>query len=432
MNQQHAVLLQEGGKCRVLSWAPSELDESRSVPVLQSFEDFRNRYSNRRVPVGVDKRGLPVTSPLGDWWLKHEQRRQYKQFRFLPGQGEEVDGYLNLWRGWGVEPAPGDWSLMQSHIRDVIAGGDAVARDYIIRWLAWAVQNPASPAEVALVFRGGRGSGKGTFIRAFKDLFGQHGTHITSSDRLTGNFNSHLRDVVVLFADEAVAPRDKKAEGILKGLITEPELAVERKGIDVTWAKNHLHIIMASNEDWVVPAGLDERRFAVFDVSNARAQEYPYFAAIVDQMSCGGAAAMLYDLMHLDLGNWHPRKNVPQTDALRAQKANSLSGFDAVFLDLLRVGHLPAEHRHPDGSVFVATTALRDYAAAQSRREDVSLNDVSKLLKGLRFEKRDQGRPRGFVLPPLPKARAAWDAARSAMAWDETAEWDVGGARPAF
>src|SRR5690606_3109932 len=100
MNKKHAVLLQEGGKTRVLSWERTELDEDRLVPVLQSFEDFRNRYMHRFVEYPTDK-GVGY-KPLGKWWLEHGQRREYLALRFFPGKPEEVDGYLNMWRGWSV------------------------------------------------------------------------------------------------------------------------------------------------------------------------------------------------------------------------------------------------------------------------------------------------------------------------------------------
>ena len=45
-------------------------------------------------------------------------------------------------------------------------------------------------------------------------------------------------------------------------MITEPTLAIERKGQDTETVPNMLHILMASNNQWIVPAGLDERRFA--------------------------------------------------------------------------------------------------------------------------------------------------------------------------
>ncbi len=56
-------------------------------------------------------------------------------------------------------------------------------------------------------------------------------------------------------------------------LITEPVLPIEGKGRNVRFARNVVHLIVASNSNWVVPAGLDERRFCVIDVSDVRAQD---------------------------------------------------------------------------------------------------------------------------------------------------------------
>lgn len=421
MNKKHAVLLQEGGKTRVLSWERTELDEDRLVPVLQSFEDFRNRYMHRFVEYPTDK-GVGY-KPLGKWWLEHGQRREYLALRFFPGKPEEVDGYLNMWRGWSVMPKAGDWSLMREHVRRILANGDEACTDYILRWAAWAVQNPGEPAEVALVLRGGRGTGKGIFARSLKRLFGQHGLQVNSPAQLTGRFNAHLRDCCLLFADEAIVPGDKAAESVLKGLITEPELTIEGKGVNLVQARNRLHVVMASNEEWVVPAGIDERRFAVFEVSSQHAQDSDYFRAIAEQLRGGGLAAMLHDLLTMDLGDWHPRRSVPQTEALHAQKAATVGGIDAVFLDLLRTGEIPARRWVGFNQPFLATADLRDYAQTRLRRDDVTLNAVNKLMRDLGFEYHDRSRPRGFVIPSLPDARAAWDRARMPMRWDDLTDW---------
>lgn len=421
MNNKHSVLLQEGGKTRVLSWERTELDEDRQVPVLQSFEDFRNRYMHRFVDYPTEQ-GMR-RKPLGKWWLEHPQRREYFALRFFPGKPEEVDGYLNMWRGYAVLPKAGDWSLMREHVRRVLANGDETCADYIIKWAAWAMQNPGEPAEVALVLRGGRGTGKGIFARALKHLFGQHGLQVNSPAQLTGRFNAHLRDCCLLFADEAIVPGDKAAESVLKGLITEPELTIEGKGVNLVQARNRLHVVMASNEEWVVPAGIDERRFAVFEVSGEHAQDSDYFRAIAEQLRGGGLAAMLHDLLAMDLGDWHPRRNVPQTDALHAQKAATVTGIDAVFLDLLRAGEIPARWWKDYNRPFLATADLREYAQTRLRRDDVTLNAVNKLLRDLGYQYHDKSRPRGFILPPLSEARAAWDRARMPMRWDDLSDW---------
>ncbi|MGE0055705.1 MAG: DUF5906 domain-containing protein [Hyphomicrobium sp.] len=427
LNDVHAVLLQEGGKTRVLSWESSELDANLEVPVLQSFEDFQKRYMNRTVEVGVDRKGNPKCVKLGRWWLEHSQRREYKALRFMPTKGEVHDGYLNLWKGFGVEATPGDWGTMRKHVLEVLAGGDAAVCEYILKWTAWSVQNPDRPAEVALVFRGGRGTGKGTFARWIKRLFGHHGLQITSSMQLTGRFNKHLRSCCLLFADEAIAPNDKTGESILKGLITEPEVIIEGKGLDAIQARNHLHIVMASNESWVVPSGIDERRFAVFEVSKARVDDKAYFGALEAEMTNGGLAAMLHDLLELDLEGWHPRDSIPQTRALAEQKAQSLRGFERIMFDLLKAGVMPIEIEPADvqnGSEKVRTMILKAYAKREWPREHVTLNSVADVLTALGWQQ-FRGSFRGFCLPTLPEARAMWSAKYFEAAWDGSTAWEL-------
>ena len=98
-----------------------------------------------------------------------------------------------------------------------------------MRWIAYMLQKPWETPEVAIAFRGEEGTGKGTLGRALMRIAGQHGLTVSHSAQFTGRFNSHLRNCVFLFADEAVWPGDKAGEGILKQLVTEPVLSYEAK-----------------------------------------------------------------------------------------------------------------------------------------------------------------------------------------------------------
>ena len=86
---------------------------------------------------------------------------------FRPGSPKIVNECLNLWQGWGVEAKPGDWGLIRKHIEEVLAGGNEEFAEYIVRWIAWSIQNPAAPAEAALVLIGEKGAGKGTLVPAY-------------------------------------------------------------------------------------------------------------------------------------------------------------------------------------------------------------------------------------------------------------------------
>lgn len=435
LNDQFTVLENEGGKCRILEFVemPTGVKgKTRSVVTLQSFEDFRNRFLNRNVVVGQDKDGNDVKMPLGKWWLQNAARRQFHSLTFRPRDGEEVGNgatrQLNLWQGFTVRPAQGDWSLMRAHIRDVLASGDEASDSYIIRWMAWTLQNPDEPAEVALTFRGEPGTGKGVFGRAMAQLFGQHGLHTGGSEMITGRFNKHFRDCCLLFADEVVWDGDRKAEAKVKTFLTEPTLMIEGKGVDaVTWP-NMLHVIISSNSEWVVPAGPFERRYAVFDVAPTHRQRREYFAPLFAELEGGGLAAMLHDLLAMDLGRWHPREDVPKTDALNDQKSRGLDPVHAAVLDILREGALPsdisADTRGTDARPFVATDEMAAFVQRQTRAVITSVA-VSKVLDKIGAEKNRKRRPSGYILPLLTEARAAWDAKPDlpSQTWDDAVDW---------
>jgi len=432
MNHRHFVLEVDGKECVVASRMPSDLAPERSEIKVQSFTALRQRYYNRRVEVR-DGDGNVKLVPLGDFWLGSAGRRQFLRVMFRPGDEPVVEGCYNLWQGFGFEPKAGDWSRMRAHITEVLADGDPGVAEYILCWSAYAVQNLAGPQGVILAFRGGKGSGKGTFARALTELFGQHGLHITSSDLLTGRFTGHLEDCCLLFADEAIHPGDREAEARLKGLVTEPVLTLEAKGRDARPARNHLKIVMASNEEWIAPASWDERRYAVFDVSPKRIGDKRYFADLNAELENGGREAMLADLLAMDLGDWRPGDTIPDTTALRSQKDLSLPPEEAWLLAILESGEIPGE-RPEHFAPYCRPSKWR------LSREGGLLDDMRRSGRGL-ADRSDQalgrflgrwidryttGSARGWRFPPLSEMRARWEAKHGPREWPEgVEEWPV-------
>ena len=99
--------------------------------------------------------------------------------------------------------------------------------------MADAVQNPARKPETSVVLKSrAQGTGKGTFIQVFGKLFGSHFLQIDSPNFLTGRFNTHLMNNLILFADEAFWAGDKASEGALKTLVSEEYRMIEPKGKD--------------------------------------------------------------------------------------------------------------------------------------------------------------------------------------------------------
>ena len=334
-DKYHAVM--EGGKFRVM-WQVHDPEIGREHWVRAAPFDFRQMLANRRVQKG-DR-----AVPLSDAWLEWSGRKEFEGVIFDPERDHK--GFLNLWTGWAVPPVKREdgWSLLNELLFEVLCDGDEAVYQYVLNWAAYMVQNPGRPAEVAICFQGGKGVGKGTWGRTLSNLAGRHGMHITSSEHLTGRFNDHLRDCICLFADEAVKAYDKDGESRLKGLITEPTLTYEGKGRDARKGKNRMHVVMASNEDWFVPMGLDgERRFLLQRANNKRVGRHDWFQKLNDQLNGGGLSALLWDLLERDITNWSPRRAIPTSQAAIDQKIMGMGPIPSWWFDLLYSGSLDFE-----------------------------------------------------------------------------------------
>lgn len=339
MNEKFAIIGNWNGKCRVIEevW---DATLKRFRVTKQSFDDFRNRWLHvGKALVGPNNQ--PVTKPMGHWWLAHPNRRQYDTLVFAPGQ--ETPNAYNLWRGFACDARPGDCGLFLDHLKNNVCRGVPEYYDYLIKWMASSVQKPDSPGYSAIVMRGGQGTGKGFTAKTLGSLFGRHYMQVTDPKHLVGSFNAHLRDCVLLFGDEAFYAGDKKHESILKMLITEELLTIEAKGVDAEAGANCVHLMMASNEHWVVPAGLDDRRFFVLDIGDDQKNQHDYFQKMQAQLNLGGREALLHHLMTMDLKGFNVR-NVPKTAALQQQKVYSFSPEEEWWYQKLKEGRLLTEH----------------------------------------------------------------------------------------
>lgn len=343
MNRKHAVI-SENGKTIVIS--PAEDPETqRSVHHRSTFEDIRNRYLSTSILVNHGERDQQQS--LGDLWLEHPRRREYDGVIFDPAEENKNGRMFNLWTGRSIEPRPGDWSLFKDHLALIVCNGNEEYFDFFYKWLARLYQFPGKPAETAIAMRGVEGIGKGLVARNVGSIVSRHFVSLSNPKHLIGNFNAALEGAVVVFADEAVVPQDKVGESMLKNLVTEPTVQIERKGKDSYHAKNVVHLLMASNNSWVLPAGLQSRRFFIIDPSPKHVGNLKYFGRMQEQMTMGGGrSAMLDELLRVDLKGWDFQLP-PKTPALDEQKRLSMSPIETWWEEKIDKGKILGAQRWP-------------------------------------------------------------------------------------
>lgn len=220
-------------------------------------------HAIHKVDIGNDDKPKLV-NPL-TLWDSWKDRCLYKRMALFPHPVEEDPEAYNLWKGFAHQPVPGDVSIWLDFVREIII--DDHDRDWIHDWIAFMFQKPGIKPTTSLVLRGSEGIGKNTFTDTIGMLFHPaNWTQFEDTDQALSQFNSQMLYNVWLVMNEAIWSGNHKHASKLKGIITEPRLSIEMKGIDKFMAPNYSHVVIMTNEDWAVPAGLQSRRFMVVDV----------------------------------------------------------------------------------------------------------------------------------------------------------------------
>ena len=358
-----------GGKMRCIRRVPASIDPKALTLEFMAPVEFKAAFVNRTDKEFVEVEVLDPDTPvvpghppptktelkiiktsLANKFLNNQKRMTYDRMVFEAEARKVRATDYNAWTGFTIQPAPGDWHLMDAMILESLANGDKEAYDYIRRWVAWCYQNPTKRAEACLVLRSEKqGTGKGLLGNSIAQVFGTHAVHLYRQNALTARFNSQLALCAFLFDDKSTFSGDQAAASQMKGLITEPTLDIERKNLDVITLPNCLKIMKATNNAWAAPVEANDRRYAVFESSDERANDQQYFRPIIRELARGGRSAMLHDLLHWDLQGWHPRTDLPANAAKAAQQTLSLAPELQWLLGLLTDGILPyCADKHPN------------------------------------------------------------------------------------
>jgi len=437
MNEKYAFIKSLGGKPKVMEYMYNDVEGKDTIQFIEP-NDLITRHCNETM---TGPKGSEVIL-LGKWWLSQTWRNEYETVTFEPNKNPggyevtlnngEVKRYFNMWEGFGVEPIHYGWPLTIRHIWKILCNKDKEKFKYVMRWMAWAVQNPGTRAEVALVFKGRKGAGKGIILTSLKRIFGTHGITISNRDHLTGKFNQHLDNKTFLFSDEAYHPGDKEVEGILKQIITEPYFTVEGKFQNARQARNCLHIVFASNEDWVMPITADERRYFVNEVDNMYCKNgvnyiksKKYFKELWDELDNGGIESMLYYLQRMDIRGWHPRNDIPETSELLKQTYISLRKPEKAILELIEEGIFPGE-RDSTGRYTIQSSKLVKYV----QEMDVAYNKVGsrqikEMMDKLKVIQERNEQFKYYVFPKLSTLKSNWNRTICKVDWKDDFDWEV-------
>lgn len=419
LNQEFAYI---GGDKGCILWETSDVDGNFQVKFIE-VKTFHLNEIHRKVPMGD---GWEYTTKV---WIHSKERRKFDDVLFDPS-GKSNPRFYNLWRGFPVKPLDRPPNREEkaaledfiSHIHTNICGGSEDETRWFISYFAHLFQKPWELPASAIVLKGAKGVGKSSVPEILSPLLGECFMSVSDPDAILGRFNYDCENKLLAVLEEAVWGGDKNKESRLKDTITAPVLRVERKYMDSKKVKNYMRLVIVGNEDWLVSASEDERRYAVFNVGNGRKQDNRFFGRLKERMIAGANRYLLSYLLNYDISSVDLRQP-PKTQGLSDQKDQSLSPVLQWWKDCLNEGRIlgmaGSEFRHswPES---VTKESVMDAYVEYSRKRNIGsrLSTIAQFSKQLQKrcpsldwgEKRIEGeRFQTYFIPKLELARREWD-----------------------
>jgi hypothetical protein len=384
MNARFGILTY-GSNTRIIVKQPSDGE----VLTLLGKHAFIDRMAPEKFG-RTDDHGAVSNVPVSGYWLTHRYAAHYYQVTFDPNKPPGHNGTVwNMWQGFGVKPRQGEWGLLQNHIHTNVCRGDDDLNDWLLNWMALGVQQPGTVIGTAPVLKGLPGTGKGILANAYGHLWGRHYVSITKDDHVSGRFNQHLEGRRFVYVDEAMFGGDRRNAGVIKTMLTEPRIMIERKGVDPIWLDNHMIFMIASNERSVVPADIGDRRWQVLQVGDAHREDRKYFGAIKAELAAGGHEAMLFDLLSRDISVGPDPQVIIRTPELFDQIIQAQGPIERYLYQVLDAGILPQPEAPGNGAGISTIEAMyEDMKRTQPNAHYVQLTlfgrSIGEVFPGIR------------------------------------------------
>ena len=436
--QKEFVILKLGGKHGVI-----KLDELDWCPGMKSAPSLIIYYG-KDVQIALTRRleTLPFNSKpdqvIRDFW-NSPSTKVYSRLAFSPNR--EPTDTLNLWIGETIIPKFGSWETIQLFLHSVICSSDNAAYEYLINFLAHMLQKPEEKPGVMIVLLGGEGIGKGTIEQILRKIFAATTLLVSDVDSVVGRFNACLERAYAVFMDEALFHGDMKSTERLKSFVTSQFIRIEEKIQPKRSIESFHRFFAASNSKHFAHVDYDNRRMFFLKVSEIYKDNREYWKNLYAAINGEEVAAMVDDLLSIDLKNFVVRDR-PESKELLVQKIESLPPIEKFWFDALyrgeksSVGHYGVNYEPWIIGSFWKTNKFLEsfklFSKLSQRYDSTTAQNVhdtlTKICPSIKKKRRSYSGDRawGYDLPLIETARKEFEQylGGTAIDWPELSEED--------
>jgi GTPase SAR1 family protein len=301
-------------------------------------------------------------------------------YGYRPGEHAAIfddasgNSLINLWRGGGVEPTPGDAKIFTDHLRYLCSTEDEY--EYLSNWLAFIAQKPGKKIMCALVLIGRQGTGKTAISQLLSKILGRRNVAVIATGEIRSDFNQWIEAKQLIFVEEAMTVGRLEVMNVLKPLITQEEININIKYQRPYSIENTANFIFFSNHHDALRLSEDDRRYFVVN-SETPPKPPGYYKELFRWIQMNSGVAYHW-LLERDLRAFDPNTRPPMTHGKSAMIAASTPPLEAIVTDLVEERVWPFE-----GDLIDSTEVLRllksDSGPAQGLT--VNLHSLQEVLR---------------------------------------------------
>lgn len=286
--------------------------------------------SFKHITVGGKQRSAPKEISVAQKWLTHPHAQRFAEILFRPGMDPVVPGEsgapaLNMWNGWNAEYGVAARDRRVAAFLELtdflFQNMEPEDRDLPLKLMAWKAQNPMDKVPLAPVLIGDQGCGKSLWGECLIHAFNPYGVQIDSKE-FDAEFQGWMEKSVLAVINEAKAHHLQQYGEALKALISDKRRNMNEKFRPKRQIDSYTLYILTANDRAVGSFDADDRRMIVVECP-PKMQDSHLYEYLGERhgswVKDGGPAALMGFLLEMDLGDWRPPFEAPQT----AEKYNA-------------------------------------------------------------------------------------------------------------
>jgi hypothetical protein len=265
--------------------------------------------------------GITEENFLNDWLRNNPSQRCYDDIDCYPNEEDCPKNIFNTWRPFAMELVLEYTEELEGletirKLIKVLCNNDEEVATYLEAWIGQMIQYPAVKSICPTIISK-QGAGKGTLMSFLAKMLGESKYFETTqpSRDIWGDFNSRMADTFLINLDELSRKESLDCEGQIKGLITNPRLTINEKGIKQYSITSFHRYFATTNKEEPWKLVKDDRRHCVIRASDELIGNKDFFKKCYDLLDDVNVIKTCYEYFKSipDLENFGKMK-MPETE----------------------------------------------------------------------------------------------------------------------